>query len=100
MFEETRGEATEKRTPWYHSWPVVLAACVVAPPVGLLLLLTRPGHEFKVLGAVLVLVLGATYAYLLLGAGSDPSTEAHYNELERHRAAQQQQAAAQPADAA
>ena len=100
MLEETRGETTERRTPWYHSWPVVLAACVVAPPVGLVLLLTRPGHEFKVLGAILVLVLGATYAYLLFGTrrATDPNAEAHFNELERHRAAQQQAGA--PADAA
>ncbi|MCA1618786.1 MAG: PQQ-like beta-propeller repeat protein [Acidobacteria bacterium] len=100
MFEETQGEATERRAAWYHSWPVVLAACVVAPPAGLVLLLTRPGHEFKVLGAILVLALGATYAYLLFGTrtATDPGTDAHYAELERHRAAQQQ--AAPPAAAA
>ncbi|HEX8283444.1 MAG TPA: PQQ-binding-like beta-propeller repeat protein [Pyrinomonadaceae bacterium] len=100
MFEETQSQEPTRRTPWYHTWPVVLAACVVAPPVGLILLLTRPGHEFKVLGAMLVLVLGATYAYLLFGPrrANDPSADAHYAELERHRAAQQQQAP--PADAA
>ncbi|MET0646020.1 MAG: PQQ-binding-like beta-propeller repeat protein [Pyrinomonadaceae bacterium] len=88
-------EETERRTPWYHSWPVVLVACVVAPPLGLLLLLTRPGHAFKVLGSVLVVVLGATYAYLIFGARgtSDPNTDAHYAALERHRAEQQGQAA-------
>ncbi|HEX8502653.1 MAG TPA: PQQ-binding-like beta-propeller repeat protein [Pyrinomonadaceae bacterium] len=92
---ETRGDEARERTPWYHSWPVVLAACVLAPPLGLVLLLTRPGHEFKVLGAMLVLVLGATYAYLLFGPrrATAPSTEAHYAELERHRAAQHNQPA-------
>lgn len=100
MFEETQSQEPRRPTPWYHSWPFVLAACVVAPPVGLLLLLTRPGHEFKVLGSILVLVLGATYAYLLFGTrgATDPNAEAHFAELERHRAAQQQQAAP-PADA-
>ncbi|HEX6184861.1 MAG TPA: PQQ-binding-like beta-propeller repeat protein [Pyrinomonadaceae bacterium] len=95
MFEETQSGETQRPTPWYHSWPVVLAACVLLPPLGLLLLLTRRDPAFKVLGSVLVLVLGVVYAFLLFGTRTDPNAEAHFAALERHRAEQQ----AQPAPA-
>jgi outer membrane protein assembly factor BamB len=91
-------EETERRTPWYHSWPVVLAACVVAPPLGLVLLLTRPEPAFKVLGSLLVLLLGGVYAYALFGPR--PGDDSHYAALERHRAEQRQAAPTADASAA
>ena len=53
MFEETQSDETQRPTPWYHSWPVVLAAVVVLPPLGLVLLLTRrePAVQGARLGA-------------------------------------------------
>src|SRR6185436_9502324 len=71
------------------------------PPVGLILLWmrkdTEPGQ--KVFGSVGIIALAAVYGFLLFGRGvfvaqPDPSSEAHYAELERQRAAQREAAAA------
>jgi outer membrane protein assembly factor BamB len=69
MFDDTR---MRTKTPWYLTRPVMLAA------------------------PVLVVVLGGFCAYLLFGARGDAGSEAHYAELERHRAAQHSQAAPAP----
>jgi outer membrane protein assembly factor BamB len=101
MFEEMNTEKTRGPQPWYHSWPVVVAACVFAPPLGIILLLTRRDTPFKVLGTLLVVLLGGIYAYLLLGsnaASTSPGSDSHFAALERHRAEQKGQAAP-PADA-
>ncbi|HEX6623683.1 MAG TPA: PQQ-binding-like beta-propeller repeat protein [Pyrinomonadaceae bacterium] len=86
-------EQVPESTAWYHSWPVVLAATVVFPPLGLVLLWTRRGTDMqlKVLGSLAVVLLCAGYAYALLGPRRSANTEGHYTELERHREAQRQQ---------
>ena len=75
MFDET----TRTKTPWYLTRPVMLAA------------------------PVLVVVLVVVGVYMLFGTGrgaTDPSTEAHYAELERQRAEQRASAPATDAPAA
>lgn len=82
----------EASRPWYYSWPFMLAASLLLPPLGLLLLLTRRDLDapVKALGSLLVVLVGGLYAYLLLSPGENPATLAHYDELERHRAAQKE----------
>lgn len=86
-------EQVPESTAWYQSWPVVLAAAVIFPPLGLVLLWARRGTDMqvKMLGSFAVVLLCAGYVYFLFGSRRSPSEEARYNELERHRAAQRQQ---------
>jgi outer membrane protein assembly factor BamB len=98
-------DQAETAPPWFRAWPVLLAASVLLPPVGVILLLTdrRLDAPVKALGSVLILLLGGLYAFLLLGSNDAPETAAHYDALERHRAAQKQaapQAGPQALDAA
>src|SRR6185295_221937 len=88
-------------TPWHRSVKFIIAAAILLPPVGLILLWmrkeTEPGK--KVFGSVGIIALGAVYAFLFFGTGVvvrrfDPSSDAHYAELERQRAAQREAAAA------
>ena len=67
-------EQVPESTAWYHSWPLVLAATVVFPPLGLVLLWTRRGTDMqlKVLGSLAVVLLCAGYAYALFGTGRSP----------------------------
>lgn len=76
--------------PWFRSWPFVLIASLLFPPLGLALLLTRRDADapLKAIGSVLILTIGLLYLYLFLGSGANPNTEAHYDALERHRAEQ------------
>jgi outer membrane protein assembly factor BamB len=89
----------EDAAPWYRSLTGMLAASILLPPLGLILLWTRPGlnAQKKVLASVCIVVLGAGYVYLFMRLGRDSrrraDAEAHYAQLERHRAEQQQQAA-------
>jgi outer membrane protein assembly factor BamB len=96
----------EATRPWFHSWPLLLAASILLPPLGLVLLLTRRDLDvpFKALGSLLIVLVGGLYVFLLLGPGDGRVAGTHYDELERHRAAQKQGAPppelAAPADAA
>ncbi len=88
--------------PWYRSLVALLAASLLLPPVGLLLLWIRTGASVlrKVLGTVVI--GGLTVAHLVLffglhaemdGSGMHPifsfyKRESHYAELERSRAQQ------------
>jgi len=92
-------ESIHVSMPWHRSVKFILAAAILMPPVGLVLLWmrkeTEPGK--KVFGSVGIIALGAVYAFLFFGTGvvvrrSDPSSEAHYAELERQRAAQREAA--------
>jgi outer membrane protein assembly factor BamB len=79
MIFDTQSQEPRKRTPWYLTRPVMLAA------------------------PVLVVVLVGVCVYLLFGASrgaTDPGTEAHYAELERQRAEQRASAPATDAPAA
>jgi len=72
MIFDDKNQEAKRRTPWYLTRPVMLAAPVA------------------------VVVLAAVGVYLLFGAGgaTDPGTEAHYAALERQRAEQRAQAPA------
>jgi outer membrane protein assembly factor BamB len=94
-------ESIHVTTPWHRSLKFVIAAAILVPPVGLILLWMRDDTEpgKKVFGSVGIIALGAVYGFLLFGAGvfvarPDPSSEAHYAELERQRAAQRENAPA------
>ena len=83
-------------TPWHQSTKVVIAAAILVPPVGLVLLWLRGDTETgkKVFGSLGILALGAAYFFLFAGGilvgRSDPAAEAHYAELERQRATQRE----------
>jgi outer membrane protein assembly factor BamB len=89
----------EEAAPWYRSLTGMLVASILLPPLGLFLLWKRPGlnAQKRVLASVCIVALGAGYAYLFVRLARDSrrrsDNEAHYAELERHRAEQQQQAA-------
>lgn len=95
--------AAQESTPWYRSLTGLIAASVLLPPVGLVLLWMRrdTAAKTKVLGTLGIVLLGAGYVYLLNAWRISSANEAHYAALERHRAQQQQSGvttqAAQPA---
>ena len=79
-------------TPWHRSVKFIIAAAILLPPVGLVLLWMRKDTERgqKVFGSVGIIALTAVYGFLFFGRGvfvaqPDPSSEAHYAELEQHR---------------
>lgn len=86
-------------TPWHRSLKVVIAAAILLPPVGLVLLWLRGDTETgkKIFGSLGIVALGAAYFFLssggILVGRSDPASEAHYAELERQRATQRDAAA-------
>lgn len=81
-------------TPWHRSLKVVIAAAILLPPVGLVLLWLRGDTETgkKIFGSLGILALGVAYFFLFSGGvlvgQSDPASESHYAELERQRATQ------------
>lgn len=87
-------EQVPESTVWYRSWPVILAAAVVLPPLGLVMLWMRRGTDMQVriLGSLAIILLSTAYVYLLVGTRRDAASEEHYAALERHRAAQREQA--------
>ena len=92
MFEQ------EKATPWYSSMVVIIVACILLPPVGLVLLwLNRkpPIHTpiRKVIGSLALVLLCISYMFLFASWQRSSVNNAHYDALEQHR----QQQAAQPA---
>lgn len=84
---------------WYRSWPVWLLASLLLPPLGLVLLWTRPGIRIprRILGSLLLIILGAAYLHKLFGlrmemdgTGMRPilsfsKPESHYTLLEASR---------------
>ena len=96
-------ESTSSSTPWYQSPKAIIIAAILLPPVGLILLWGRSDTETakKVFGSLGIVALAAVYVFLLSGSGlflarPDPSSEAHYAELERQRAQQREIAAVAP----
>jgi outer membrane protein assembly factor BamB len=90
MFEQ------ETPTPWYRSIAVLIAACILLPPLGLVLLWLRPDKPTrKVIGTLALVLISIGYFRLYSTWRSAKDNEAHYTELEQHR----QQQAAQPAPA-
>src|SRR5688500_12369070 len=89
---------TQESKPWYQSLPGLIVASVLLPPVGNVLLWMRRGSPIfvKALATVAILVLGAGYVFLFTAWRRSAQNEAHYTELEQHRAQQQNIAAQQP----
>lgn len=89
---------SQDTAPWYRSLTGLIAAAVIVPPVGLVLLWMRRNTALgiKLLGTLGIVVLGAGYFYAYTVWRNSSVNEAHYAALERHRAEQQQ--AANPAN--
>jgi outer membrane protein assembly factor BamB len=87
-------EQTESRKPWFRSWPVLVAASLLVPPLGILLILTNRDLDapVKAMGSALVLLLGCLYAFLLLAPSDSAGTNEHFDALERHRQEQRRTA--------
>jgi outer membrane protein assembly factor BamB len=87
---------SQASTPWYRSTVVLVAACLLLPPLGLVLLWLQPQVRTQVkLAATLgIVVLGAGYFYVLSAWRTAELNESHYSALEQHRAQQQAQTAA------
>lgn len=82
---------------------VILLMAVLLPPVGLVMLWMKRDTDTdkKLLGSVGIVALAAVYVFVLAQTGilsklllSGPDNEAHYSELEKHRARQKEEAAA------
>ena len=89
-------------TPWHKSMVVIIVACILLPPVGLVLLwLNRkpPIHTpiRKIIGSLALVLLGIWYVFLFNAWQKSSNNEAHFAALEQHR---QQQASQQPAPTA
>jgi outer membrane protein assembly factor BamB len=93
-------KAMEKKA-WYRSGPALVAATLVLPPAGLVLLWLRPETRVlrKILGTVLITAVGVTHLFLFYGLRAEMGGEGiprfltfrkpekHYAELEQSRAA-------------
>ncbi|HEY8185884.1 MAG TPA: PQQ-binding-like beta-propeller repeat protein [Pyrinomonadaceae bacterium] len=100
---------SQESTPWYRSLTGLIAAAVLLPPLGIVLLWIRRDSAIKakVLGTLGILLLAVGYIFTYNVLRNSGSNEDHYAELERHRAQQQsaatseapQPGAAQPAAA-
>ena len=82
-------------TPWYESTAGLVVASLLRPPLGIVLLWKRKGTATatKIGATSLIAALGAGYVFLFVQWRKGPN-DAHFTELEQHRA-QQQQAGAQ-----
>jgi outer membrane protein assembly factor BamB len=100
-------QENEKASTSSISSKIVLLVSILFPPVGLILLWMKRDTDTdkKLLGSVGIVAFGVLYFILLAKVGlfsvfftRPPETEAHYSELEKHRA--QQREATGGADAA
>ncbi len=88
-----------KETAWHQSNAALIAASILLPPVGLVLLWRRRdlAAQTRVLASLCIVALTAGYVYLLVSRrGSSGADDARYAALEQHRAAQADQAAQAP----
>jgi outer membrane protein assembly factor BamB len=87
--------------PLYQKWPAIIAASLVLPPAGLVLLWLRKRSPVlvRILASVPIVLLGIAHLVLFYGlrmeflGGMEPvlafrSSDRHYRALERNRAAQ------------
>ena len=88
---------TQESTPWYRSIASLVAAALLLPPLGLVLLWLRRQSPVavKILASVGILLLGVGYFLGFRALRRSSGNEAHYEALEQHRAQQQREAAAQ-----
>lgn len=84
----------ETPTPWYRSIPVIIAACILLPPVGLVLIWLRPDKVVrKVIGTLALVLISIGYLRFYDNWRKSETRAAHDDVLEQHR----QQQAVQPA---
>ena len=84
----------ETPTPWYRSIPVIIAACILLPPVGLVLVWLYPSKTIrKVVVSLALVLISIGYVSLYNSWRQSETRAAHDDVLEQHR----QQQAAQPA---
>ena len=90
---------SQESTPWHQSIKSLLAASLLLPPLGLVLLWVRrqTPTKIKLLSSIGIILLGTGYFLVYRAWSKSSSNEAHYAELEQHRARQQQEAMAQAA---
>jgi len=81
----------QESTPWYRSVAGLIGACLLLPPVGLILLWARrdTATRTKIVGTLGIVLLGAGYFYLVGALLKSSANEAHYATLEQHRAQQE-----------
>jgi outer membrane protein assembly factor BamB len=91
----------QESAPWYRSLISLIVATIVIPPLGLALLWIRRDWSTvtKVLGTVAILLLTTGYVLLFQTLRRSSANEAHYAELEQHRAQQNNESSAQAANA-
>jgi outer membrane protein assembly factor BamB len=90
---------SQESTPWYRSVVSLIAAVLLLPPVGLVLLWARrqTPTRTKLVASLGIVLLGAGYFSLYKIWSKSSANEAHYAALEQHRAQQQREAMQQPA---
>jgi outer membrane protein assembly factor BamB len=84
----------QESTPWHQSLAVLIGACILLPPVGLVLLWIRreAATKTKILGTLGIVLVSVSYVYLFRAWRLSGVNEAHYAALEQHRAQQGLQA--------
>ncbi len=89
---------SQESTPWYRSLVGLIAASVILPPVGLVLVWMRKNLPLvtKVLATIAIVVLGAAYFYAFNSLRKSGTNEAQYDAVEQDRA-QKAQAPVDPA---
>ncbi len=89
----------QQSTPWYQSITSLIAAALLFPPVGLVLLWARrqTPNRTKLVASLGIILLGAGYFFLYRAWSKSSANEAHYAALEQQRAQQRREAMQQPA---
>lgn len=89
----------QQSTPWYRSVTSLIAAALLLPPVGLVLLWARrqTPNRTKLVASLGIVLLGAGYFFLYKAWSKSSANEAHYAALEQQRAQQRREAMQQGA---
>ena len=90
---------SQESTPWYRSLVGLIAASVILPPVGLVLVWMRKNIPLvtKVLATMAIVVLSAAYFYAYNSWRKSGTNEAQFDALEQDRARQKAEAPVDPA---
>jgi outer membrane protein assembly factor BamB len=87
----------QESTPWYQSITSLFAASLLLPPLGLALLWIRrqTPTKTKLLGSIVIILIGTGYFFAYRALSKSSANEAHYALLEQQRAQQRAQAQAE-----
>ena len=90
---------SQDSVPWYRSLTGLIAASVILPPVGLVLVWMRKNTPPipKMLATAGIVILGVAYFYAFTAWRRSGANEAQYDLVEQHRAQQSAAAVADPA---